>query len=525
MFYVIGSGPAGIACAQALVRAGRDVTILDPGMELEEDRRRSIAQLQGADSANWTRQSTAFLREGISSGKAGIPLKLAYGSDFPYRESRGATVIRCDGVESKPSYARGGLSAVWGAAMLPYRQADIEDWPITVKDLEPGYRAVLEWMPLAGRADDLSEMFPLYSDCPAQLPMSRQASGMLADVERNREKLKAKGLRWGCSRLAVDANGAAASSPCVECGLCMYGCPHGLIYSSDLTLAALLSTKRVQYRSGLTVQKIEENAGEVEIHAINSDGRPEVLRGERAFVGAGVLNTTAILLRSLGLYDHPVAMRDSQYFLMPLLRLRGTRNVVREPLYTLAQLFVEIFDQAISPYTVHLQTYTYNDLFRQPLEAALGPLKAVFPIETFLGRLMLFQGYLHSKQSTTIKATLVRTSEGDALQLHAEPNAETKKQVRKIAGKLTGLAFLSGVLPLAPLIQIGQPGRGFHTGGSFCMSRQPKLGETDILGRPYGLERVHAIDASVLPTIPATTITYTVMANAYRIGTQSAALD
>lgn len=50
------------------------------------------------------------------------------------------------------------------------------------------------------------------------------------------------------------------------------------------------------------------------------------------------------------------------------------------------------------------------------------------------------------------------------------------------------------------------------------MSAQPGIEETDILGRPQGLRRVHAIDSTVLPSVPATTITYTVMANAYRIG-------
>jgi hypothetical protein len=31
---------------------------------------------------------------------------------------------------AKALLARGGLSNVWGAAMLPYRDADIADWPI-----------------------------------------------------------------------------------------------------------------------------------------------------------------------------------------------------------------------------------------------------------------------------------------------------------------------------------------------------------------------------------------------------------
>jgi choline dehydrogenase-like flavoprotein len=36
------------------------------------------------------------------------------------------------------------------------------------------------------------------------------------------------------------------------------------------------------------------------------------------------------------------------------------------------------------------------------------------------------------------------------------------------------------------------------------------------------LHRVHVVDASVLPSVPATTITYTIMANAHRIGWNAA---
>jgi choline dehydrogenase-like flavoprotein len=40
---------------------------------------------------------------------------------------------------------------------------------------------------------------------------------------------------------------------------------------------------------------------------------------------------------------------------------------------------------------------------------------------------------------------------------------------------------------------------------------------SDLMGRPAGLKRVHLVDASTFPTIPATTITYTIMANSDRI--------
>ncbi len=518
MYYVVGSGPAGVSCAQALIAAGKKVTILDSGLQLEIERRDAIRNLARSSASDWTPAATAFLREGITSGASGIPVKLAYGSDFSYRQVAGATSIVSDGAETRPSYARGGLSTVWGSAVMPHRQHDIQDWPISIKDLELGYRAVLKWMPISARNDELTEFFPLYIDQSTSLPISRQAAGTLADFERHRSKLNAQGVYFGLSRLGVDAVGRQAQSGCVQCGLCMYGCPHSLIYSSDQTLAVLVSTGLVDYKPGVTVQSVQETDTGVVIYAVDLEGRPMVFNAERVFLGAGVLNTTAILLRSLGMYDRPLQIRDSQYFLLPLLRLRGAPNVVREPLHTLAQFFVEVFDDSISPYTIHLQGYTYNDLFREPVLAALGPLKSIFPLEALLGRLMLFQGYLHSAHSSPITAMLKRNQSGDTLTLQSAPDPETERRVRKLARKFTKLSMHTGFIPLMRMLQMGKPGRGFHSGGSFPMSAQPGIEETDILGRPQGLRRVHAIDSTVLPSVPATTITYTVMANAYRIG-------
>src|SRR5271156_1722297 len=458
MYYVIGSGPAGVSCAQALIAAGKTVTILDSGLQLEIARRDAIRTLAGSSKSDWTPAATAFLRDGVTSGASGIPLKLAYGSDFSYRQVTGATSIVCDGAETKPSYACGGLSTVWGSAVMPHRQRDIEDWPISIEDLEPGYRAVLEWMPISVRNDGLSQFFPLYTDECVSLPMSRQAAGALADFERHRGKLNRQGIYFGSSRLAVDADGRQAQSPCVQCGLCMYGCPHSLIYSSDQTLAVLLSTGRVDYKPGVTVQSVQETDTGVVIHAVDLVGRPTIFDAGRVFLGAGVLNTTAILLRSLGMYDRPLQIRDSQYFLLPLLRLRGTPNVVRDPLHTLAQFFVEVFDDSISPYAIHLQGYTYNDLFRGPVLAALGPFRSIFPLEALLGRLMLIQGYLHSGHSSSITAILERNQNGDTLTLQSAPDPETEWRVRKLARKLTKLSMHTGVIPLMRMLQMGKPG-------------------------------------------------------------------
>ena len=97
----------------------------------------------------------------------------------------------------------------------------------------------------------------------------------------------------------------------------------------------------------------------------------------------------------------------------------------------------------------------------------------------------------------------------------AEADATLQRLIRKLAANRRWLR----ARPLGPLLSRPEPGHGFHVGGTFPMSSHPTGFASDTLGRPAGLTRVHAVDSSVLPSIPATTITFSVMANAHRIGT------
>jgi choline dehydrogenase-like flavoprotein len=80
-------------------------------------------------------------------------------------------------------------------------------------------------------------------------------------------------------------------------------------------------------------------------------------------------------------------------------------------------------------------------------------------------------------------------------------------------------------IPIPKTLQILKFGRGFHTGASFPMRKSPSNFESDIYGRPYGLDRVHIVDSSAFLSIPATTITLTLMANAHRIALDSTNLE
>jgi choline dehydrogenase-like flavoprotein len=528
MICVIGSGPAGVACASALLERGAQVTMLDAGLELEPDRRRQLEALRSVAFTSWDEPSLRFMREGVEVSAGGIPLKLAYGSQFPYRDPLDQP-ITSDGVHAKPSFARGGLSNVWGASVLPYRTGDMGEWPITAEDLAPHYRAALTMMPFSGRHDGLEEHFPLHHDDPGVLASSRQAAGLLQDLELNQPDLTAHGVSFGAARLALQAGLSDGKPGCVYCGKCIYGCPYGLIYNSSHSLDRLRANRAFTYRPGVIVERLKELGSQVEVsgRTLGDDEGFQVL-ADKAFMACGVLSTTRVMLTSLEAFAHPIHALDNCYFLLPLVRYRSRADALEEPLYTLAQAFIEVLDPAVGPHTAHLQVYTYNELFGKEIRRLLGPLDRLLPSairRSLLGRLLLIQGYLHSDLSARIRITL-RPGGNDqpaTLELAGVENPRTRPALSALRRRLWAERGSMKAFPVSPALRVGEPGRGFHTGGTFPMRLNPNAFEADVLGRPHGFSNVHLVDASVFPSLPATTITLSVMANAHRIGTAALA--
>jgi choline dehydrogenase-like flavoprotein len=506
---VIGSGPSGVAAASALLAAGRSVTMVDPGLALEPERADmlAVARANGPLSprtAPWLKQAQP---------QAGVPRKLIYGSDFPYRDASEHLRLYAQASGAEPSFARGGLSNVWGASALPFTAHDTADWPIAADALAPHYAACAELIGIAGEKDDLAEWLPLYAPPRPQLRASIQAARMLDALTRHQKELAAEGLRFGRARVA------ARAEACSYCGLCLHGCPDKLIYSANDTVAALAANPRFTLRSDIVIETgADTDAAATARGADRRTREPVALAANRIFVAAGAIPTTAMLLRSVEAYGATVHMQDSQYFLLPLALFRGVGAAAEEKLHTMAQIFLELRNDAISPYTVHMQVYTYNSLMagavRQRLGRLLEPLAALGD-----AHFVLIQGYLHSKHSGAIDMTLHRDG---MLEANGAPNPEARRIIGALVRKLMLLSPKLGAVPLPPLMEITEPGRGFHIGGSFPMRERPHRFETDKLGRPFGWSNVHVVDATVLPSVPATTITYPVMANAHRIAAAAA---
>jgi choline dehydrogenase-like flavoprotein len=500
--------------------------MLDAGLKLEPERQALVEKFQRRRPEEWTASDLASYQAGMNAGVGGVPLKLVYGSDFAYKETEQHLRVSYDNVGLRPSLAQGGLSNVWGAAMMPFLDADIADWPLQPGVLNEHYSAVLRFTRLAACRDSLAESFPLHTSEPMDLRPSGQSQRLLDTMTRNRAQLEEARIHFGRSRLAVLGKSATAEG-CVYCRLCMYGCPYDYIYRSTNTLAQFEREPNFTYQPGVLVTSVRESVEEVELSGYERSTRqPLTWRGSRVFLAAGAIATTQLLLRSLAAWDQPVWLKDSQYFLVPFMLFRKVKGAAQERSHGLSQIFVELFEEA-GGVRAHVQLYSNSDLVSRAVAGAFGPLRRPlgFLVRDLQERLLVAQGFLHSKNSSRIAVTLKKEpgSGLDRLELRAEVNPATKALVRQVVFKLLKHSRLIGAAPVPPLLKVPEPGRSFHSGGSFPMSATPRGFQTDLLGRPPGWARVHAVDATVFPSVPATTITFSVMANAHRIGWEAAA--
>jgi choline dehydrogenase-like flavoprotein len=201
--YVIGSGPSGISAAMALVTNGIPVTMLDGGLELEKGRAEVVRFLAARNEQDWDEESVSIPRKDADLSPIGVAPKRVYGSDFPYRGMRDYEPVQLVDVKMYRFLAKGGLSNVWGASILPFQDTDILDWPISAKNLGTHYSAVLASMCHSAQMDGLNDLFPHHGGYCNAFRMLRRASFFLDDLEKDRSVVNSEKTFLGESRLAA----------------------------------------------------------------------------------------------------------------------------------------------------------------------------------------------------------------------------------------------------------------------------------------------------------------------------------
>jgi len=523
---VVGSGHAGISAAQALVARGLRVIVVDVGERLDPGRRDIVDRLALREPADWDEADIATVTENPTVHDA-KPMRLAFGSSYPYALDRPTAPLDRDENGPAPSFARGGFSTVWGAAMLPADDCDLTGWPVTRQALAPYYRDVLAELPFAAIEDRLAEKFPLYGDPGAPLRLPDGGHRLLERLDRSRSIRKRDDVVYGQTRLAVEADGGDERPGCIYCGRCLSGCVYGSIHSTEQDLDRLVRSGKVEYRPGLVVREITESGGRVKIRCMRTDGGYEELDADRVFLAAGAINSARIVMESRQMFDRAIPMLATQGFALPMFTM--WRSQFEWPnSNTLASVFFEFKVPGLSDHWVHTQINPANEIVMARLN--FDPKRRNWRdriLRHGFDRLLVALCGFHSDHAGSYELVL-REAVGDSpptLEIVTRPNPEFRRVANRVGHHLLKLLAPVGVLPAVPMLwAMGHEKKpaGWHFGGSLPMRQSPAADtETDELGRPKGWSHVHVVDSSVFPSIPSTTVALTAMANARRIVDQA----
>ncbi|MCZ2828710.1 hypothetical protein O2W14_07700 [Modestobacter sp. VKM Ac-2986] len=518
---VIGSGASAAMVAWTLARRGEQVTVLDLGSRLDASRTAALERMSSRDESSWDPSDLQLVTDRAAGGGRAVPQKRVYGSDHPFRDLgqvAGISGGRPDTNTDVVSSAYGGFTNLWGAQVMPFSPGTFRDWPISWAEMEPHYRAALEQVPLAAEADDLAEAFPLLAARSGLPPLAPRTEAVLQRYAVHRAALRARGVTVGRARLGFRAN------DCTRCGLCMTGCPHGLIYSASQTMDQVRRLPNVRYVGGVLVEEIgQDHRGAVARFRELASGARSELHADRLFVAAGAVGTTRLVLGSLPGPPTSVRMAESRQFVVPFLSRRGVADPRRPDArdFTLNQFNVLLSFDEQDVDTAHVHCYPYNPAF---LDALPSPLRhpALSRLSTeALRRLTVGFGYLPSWASPSIRVTARRGTGGlPALDLVPEEDGKRPALLGPTLRRLARAAPALDLWPLLTHVSVSGAGKSYHFGSTFPHRAPGTPGGTDRWGRLPEWDRVHLVDGSVLPTLASTTFTLTVMANATRIATE-----
>lgn len=531
---VVGSGASAVHAAWPLVEAGLQVVMLDVGRR-DDTYERLIPDLPWSEIRRTDPgQHRYFLGdrfEGIPFGSVRVGAQLTPPRAFLTHSSAELAPTDSPSFQAMESLAAGGLASGWGAGTTRFTAADLAGTPITPADLEPHYRAVEERIGVCGEPDDLSRdlgdhspmLPPLRPDTPSRLLLQRYAA--------RRAALHRRGLRMGITRLAACTVPHRGRGPHRYDDLDFWADKNRAVYRARFTIDELSAFPNFRYIPARLVLTFREPpTGGVQIRARILDqagggGGDETIHARAAVLAAGVFGTARIVLRSLGLYEHPCPLVANPYTYVPCLNLAMLGREPEDARHSLSQLTATYTPPSLPGYPqLHISIYSYRSLltFKLMKEAPLGAraslalMRALIPMLTILG--------IHHADSPSPRKslTLRRDHAGgpDRLAIRYALDDDQSAAIDRSERQLLRIFRSLGCLAIKRI----RPGHGssIHYAGTFPMSASPGELRTSRDGLLSGTNSVYLADGSLLPSLPAKGLTLTLMANADRIGTRLA---
>ncbi len=526
---VVGSGPGGVNAAVPLVEGGHRVLLIDYG---NVDSRyaslippRPFPELRRADPEQH-RYLLGERFEGIPLGDVRVGAQLTPPRQHVFTDAAERAPVDSDSFFASSSLARGGFGAAWAAGVFPFSDDELRATGLGLDDFRPHYDAVAERIGVCGqRGDDLEAFFV---ESPSMLPPLECDSNAEAILERYRGRraaLNAAGFAMAPTRLAVCTREHRGRGPERYLDLSYWADMDRSVYRPQWTLEELQSTPGFRYLDRRFVESFHEEEGRVRVRATHADtGEAESHEARALVLAAGTVGSARIVLHSLDRYGTPVPLLCNPYSYAPMLNLGSFGRSIRERRHSMAQLTAMVEVPGRRPRLVQAQVFSYRSLltFKLVKESPLGHRESLRIMRLLMPYFSIL-GIHHEDRPTPDKVAVLERDPGggpDRLRVDYRPAQAELRTQRADEARLRRFFRRLGCVPLATV----RPGEGanIHYAGTFPICTDGGELTCDAEGRLRATRAVYLADGSVFPWLPAKGLTFTLMANADRVGSRLA---
>lgn len=524
---IVGSGAAGVHCALTLLQAGCRVRMLDVGQ---------------------IGQSPPLPRVPVSELKSQLPDSQGYflganakeirlpGDDGEYYalppskshvvETGHAIDPQSSGFSPLTSFARGGFAEAWTGGCYPFDDNDLRNFPLDFSGMRPFYEKVSRRIGVSG-ADDLVSLIPFHDGIQDPLPLDRHSELLLRAYQKNR-KHRSPGIHLGHARSSVISQAIDERSACSSLGRCLWGCPTSSFYVPSLTLAECQAFENFDYHPGLRVSHaVCDSERRVKaIQATDTQGETHRFDVGTLVLAAGTLSTSEIYLKSL--YhagdSNPVltGLMDNRQIHIPFVTPAMFGQPITADAYQYHRLAMVVEDTQL-PASAHGQLTTLKAAMTHPILQRLpiglrSAIRLFRNVRSGMGLLNLSFPDTRRRGNQIRLTQQGKNDQNSSLQVVIDycPPAAEHETHRRVKRKVRRFMKQLGCRTFGFWNSTRDMGASIHYAGTIPMSATAAPRTVSLTGNSHDFSNLWIVDASVFPSLPAKSLTLTIMANAVR---------
>jgi choline dehydrogenase-like flavoprotein len=276
----------------------------------------------------------------------------------------------------------------------------------------------------------------------------------------------------------------------------------------------------VNERFVLSYEEREDRMVEVTAGINDSNEREKYLAGALV-LAAGTMSSARIALRSLQKYNVRIPILTNAYTYIPTINVNMIGVTPKDRRSSHGQLLGVYFPDGLHKSPVISYLFSYRSLltFKLLKEAPL-PQRECLKIMRNLINLFAIITIFHKDRPSPSKYCVLHKSEGndpDRLEIYYKSSDDEIRNIKENEISIKRFYRICGCWPLKTIRR--SPGSSIHNSGTLPMSKEKNELTTDAEGRLFGTRMVYLADGSVLSPLPSNMLTFTIMANANRVGT------